>query len=102
MVFGLERQAPLGEQARELARFLVVARPFDRALALGQLGLILLVGIALAARTQRAQRALGPLAAVDARRSEEHHRVLNLLFFEAAQRLEILRENPDRTCLRTF
>src|SRR6266850_7183292 len=96
MVFGLEREAPLGQQARELARFLVVARPFERAPALGELGLILLVGVALAARAERAQRELGALAAVDPRRSEEDDRVLDFLLLESAQRLEVLREDPDR------
>src|SRR5262245_3914712 len=102
MVLGLERQAPLRQQTRQLARFFVIARPFDRALPLGQLGLILLVGVALAARAQGAQRAFGPFAAVDARRSEEHDRILDLLFLETAERLEILRENSDRTRFRTF
>src|SRR5207244_11726570 len=49
-----------------------------------------------AARPERLQRTLGALAAVDARRSEEDDGVLDLLILEAPQRLEVLREDPDR------
>ena len=62
----------------------------------------MLVGVVHAARPQRAQRPLGALAAVDAGRSEEHDRVLNLLILEAAQRLEILGEDANRPRLGAF
>jgi hypothetical protein len=39
------------------------------------------------------------LPAVHARRSEEDDRVLDVLVLEAAQRLEILGEDPDRARL---
>src|SRR6266498_3430185 len=35
------------------------------------------------------------LAAMDARRSKEHHRVLDVLCLEAAKRLEIFGQNPQ-------
>ena len=41
------------------------------------------------------ERPLGALTAFDTRGTEEHHRVLNPLFLEAAQRLEILGQYPD-------
>src|SRR5262245_51920955 len=99
MVVGLERQAPEREQPRELARLLVVARPFDRLARLRQLALVALVGVAHAARSQRPQRALRALAAVDARRTEEDDGVLDLLFPETPQRLEVLRQDADRARL---
>src|SRR5262249_26272005 len=96
VVLGLQRQRPRRQHPRELARFLVVARPLERLAALPQLALIVLVGVAHAARPQRLQRALRAFAAVDARRSEEDDGVLNLLILEAPQRLEVLRQDADR------
>ena len=72
----------------ELARLLVVLRPFDRLAALRGALSGMFVGVAFAARPQRRQRALRALAAVDSRRPEEDHGVLDLLLFEAAERLE--------------
>src|SRR6185295_20073246 len=89
MVLGLEAQGPGGEQAGQLARLLVVARPFHRLAAAAQFELVFLFRAVLAARPQRLQRPLGAIAAVDARRSEEDDGVLDLLFLEAAQRLEV-------------
>ena len=91
-----QRAAPRRQQARQLARFLVVARPLERLARLRQLGLIVLVGAVYAASPERAQRPLGALAAVDAGRSEEHDRVLNLLIREAAERFEIFRQDANR------
>ena len=51
---------------------------------------------------QREQRPLRPLAAVHSRRSEKHHGVLNLLFLEAAERLEVLGEDADGTRVCAF
>ena len=42
------------------------------------------------------QRRFGVLAAVNARRAEEHDGVLDVLRAEAAQRLEILGQDADR------
>ena len=47
-------------------------------------------------RSSTLERLLGVLAAVDARRAEEHDGVLDVLRLEAAQRLEILGEDPER------
>src|SRR6185503_11511631 len=47
-------------------------------------------------RAQRLQRALRPLAAVDACGAEKYDRVLDLLLLETAQRLQVLGEDPDR------
>ena len=97
MVLGRQRRLHVGQQARQLARVLVVARPLDAPCATSAArASIVLVGVAHAARLQRLQRALGPLAAVDARRPEEHDRVLDLLVLEAAQRLEVLGQDADR------
>ena len=93
---------PRGEQPRELPRVLVVARPLEGLAALAQFGLVLRVGLVHAARPQRLQRALGALAAVDPRRSEEDDGVLDLLLLESAQRLEVLGEDPDRPGLVAF
>ena len=46
------------------------------------------------------QRALAPLAAVHARRTEEHDRVLDVLLPEPPERLEILGEDPERSRIR--
>jgi hypothetical protein len=102
VIFRLEGERPGGEQPRQLARLFVVARPLERLAALFQLPLVLLVGVGDAPRAQRLQRALRALAAVDACGSEEHDRVLNFLLFEAAQRLEVLRQDPDRTRFGTL
>src|SRR6185436_3121914 len=77
-------------------------RPFDRLPRSRQLHLIVLVGDFDATRAKHPQRARRALAAVDARRSEEHDRVLDALFLEAPQRFEILGENPDRARFRAF
>jgi len=79
----------------ELARLLVVARPLEGAARARQLALVGVVGVLHAARAKALQRALGALAAVDARRAEEDDGVLNFLLLESAQRLEVLGENPD-------
>jgi hypothetical protein len=39
---------------------------------------------------------------VDAGRSEEHDRILDVLLPEAAERLEVLGQDPDRTCVRAL
>ena len=98
MVFGRERATPRGEGAGELARLLVVARPLDGLAGLLQFDLETVVGGADTAGPQRLERPLGALAAVDARRSEEDDRVLNLLVPEPPQRLEVLGENSNRPC----
>src|SRR5260221_9090380 len=95
MVLGGEGYAPRREQPRQLARFLVVPGPLERLAALAQLHRVEIVGAHFAARPQRLQRPLRTLAAVDARRTEKHDRVLNLLFLEATKRLEIFGQNAD-------
>ena len=96
MVLAGQRARPFGQQPRQLARVLVEARPLDRLARSVQFRLIVLVGVLHAAGAERAERARRPLAAVDPRRPEKHHRVLNLLFLEAAQRLEVLGEDAER------
>jgi hypothetical protein len=64
--------------------------------------LVLFVGVAFAARAQRRQRPLRAFAAVDSRRPEEDHRVLDLLLLEAAERLEVLGQNANGTCVTAF
>src|SRR5262249_29255819 len=82
-------------------RFLVVARPLERLAAAPQLALVGLVGVLDTARAQTLQRAFGALAAVHPRRTEEDDGVLNFLLLKSAQRLEVLREDPDRPRLWT-
>src|SRR5215467_10590484 len=96
MILGLERQTPCRKQPGKLPRFFVVACPLHRLARAIQLGLVLISSIADAARPERPQGLFGPCLAVDAGGSKEDHRVLNLLFFEAAKRLEILRKDADR------
>ena len=97
VVRGGERQAPLRQHPRELARILVKARPLESLARLVQFFLVRGVGVALAARAERPQRTFRAFTAVDARRAEKHHGVLYPLLFEASQRFEILGHNPDRT-----
>src|SRR5229473_143570 len=85
MILRRKGQAPLREQAGQLAGFLVVASPLESPPTLAQLDLKLLFGIALTAGPQRAERSLGAFAAVDARRSEEHYGVLDALLPEPPQ-----------------
>jgi hypothetical protein len=90
----LERLRPLRQEPRQRTGILVVLRPLDGLSAACQV----LVD-RLAARSEspleRCERLLGMRTAVDPRRAEEHDGVLDILCFEAAQRLEILGENPD-------
>ena len=102
MIRGPERRAPLREEARQLARVLVVARPLERLARAGQLRLVRGVRVARAARPQRPQRPFGALAAVDPRRSEEDDRVLDPLLLEPSERLEVLGENADRARFLAF
>src|SRR5262245_51484739 len=95
MIGGAERDAPGGEQPRQLTRFLVETRPFERLPGFPQFSFVRGVGVAFAPRAQRPQRALRALAAVDARRPEEHNSVLNPLLLEAAERFEIFGDDPD-------
>src|SRR6476646_2600766 len=96
MILGLERQAPCREQPGKLAGFFVVACPLHRLARAVQLGLVLVRGIADAASAERSQRLFGARLAVYAGRPKKDHRVLSLLLFEAAKRLEILRQDTDR------
>ena len=95
VILGLQAQGPRREQPGQLARVLVIARPFEGAADLVQLLDVLLVGVAHAACAQRPQRQLRALAAGDARRSEEHDGILDLLLPETPERLEVLRKNPN-------
>ena len=95
MVLGGQRLAPLGEEAGQLPGFLVVAGPLDGLLRLAQFGLIFLIRVVLAPGTQRLERARCALAAVHARRSEEDDGVLDALFLEAPERLQVLGKHPD-------
>src|SRR5262249_24457065 len=88
---------PGGEQAGELARVLVITRPFERFACLLQLGVEHLGCIADSSRPQRHLGAFGALPAVDPRRAEEHHRVLDLLLLESSERLEVLGEDSNGT-----
>jgi len=60
------------------------------------------VTIAFTACAQHRQRALRAFAAVDSRRPEKDHGVLDLLLFEAAERLEVLGQNANRTRVPAF
>src|SRR5262245_1248590 len=51
---------------------------------------------------QPLERAFGVLTAVDARRAEEDHGVLNVLRLEPFPAFEILRQDPDRPCFCAF
>src|SRR5438132_1019179 len=99
MVFRSERQTPARQPARHFARVLVEAGPFDARARPRELGLVLRVVFADAARSQRFQRAFGALARFDARRSEKDDRVLDFLVLEAAERFEIFRQNPKGAAL---
>src|SRR4029434_2731902 len=99
MVFRAEPERPLCQQPGELARLLVVARPLDRLAPADEM----LVGVPAALPHhlphQGLERRLRLLAAVDARGSEKNDSVLDALRLEAAQRLEVLGEDADRTRL---
>ena len=61
------------------------------------MGWLFAVALGLQRESRRAVwGALGPLAAVDARRSEEHDGVLDPLIAESTERLEILGQYADR------
>src|SRR5438874_10270410 len=94
-----QADGPGRQEPGKLARLFVIAGPLDGLLRLVELRHVLLVGVPLAPRLERVQRALGPLAAVDARRPEEDHRVLNLLLLEPSERLEIFRQDAYRARL---
>src|SRR5690242_8441512 len=90
-----QREAPLRQLVRDGPGVFVVAGPFDRLAAatqrLGKLARALTVALA-----QALQRAGRFLAAVHARGSEEDDGVLDVLLLQAAERLEVFRENADR------
>ena len=94
-----QRPAPHRQQAGQFAGVLVVFRPLKGFARFLQLVLIVRVGAVHTARLERLQRALRPLAAVDACRPEKHDRVLDLLAFETAERFEVLGQEADRTRL---
>src|SRR5437762_744774 len=97
MVLGGEGYAPRREQPRQLTRLLVVPGPLERLAALAQLHRVEVLGPDFAARPQGLQRPLCALAAIHARRTEKDDRVLNLLFLEATERLEIFSDDADGT-----
>ena len=92
----LERQAPLGQLVRELARVLVVARPLDRLAAALQRG-----------EVRRGPRVASRFAAARARarrrsrlctRAEPKNTTVSWMFccLKPAERLEVLGEDPER------
>ena len=97
-----QREAPTRQTARHFTCVLVVFRPFDVPPRSSELGLILRVGVADAARAQRLERTLGALARIDASRTKEHDGVLNLLGLEAPQRLEIFGQDAKRPSVFTL
>ncbi len=101
VILGFQRDRPRREQPRQLARIFVEPRPLERLATLSQLRFVLVAQAfaVFAPRAQRLQRPLSALAAVDARRSEKDDRVLDLLFLEAAKRLEVFSEDTDRSCI---
>jgi hypothetical protein len=98
-VLRADGERPLREHARQLARFLVVARPLDRAAALARRSRRRR-GCADAVHLhQLVERVLRRLAAVNARRPEEHDGVLDVLELEATLRLEVFGEDADGACI---
>src|SRR5262245_3468321 len=90
MMSGVQTRGPLGEERRQLARLLVVPRPLHRLLHPAQV-IVCSCG-ALAAKTTKEplHRLFGVFTTVNPCRAEEHDGVLDVLHFEAAERLEVL------------
>src|SRR5262249_54809259 len=92
----LEREAPLRQLVRKLAGVFVVSRPFER-LAASLQRRRMLRGLRMVPALKALERALGLNAAVDARGAEKDDGVLDVLRFQPPQRLQVLRDDPDRT-----
>ena len=91
----VEPARPFGQHAREHARVFVIPRPLDGAAAARE-DLRHLATRADAVRfRQLVERLLRGFAAVNTRRSKEHHRVLDVLDLEAALRLEVFGQDAD-------
>src|SRR5262245_12246358 len=96
MVRTHERHRPLCQEARELARVFVVARPLEGTLAAPQMYVGVRVRPTNELPAQPLERLGSMLAAVYARRPEEDDGVLNVFALEASERLQILGEDAER------
>ena len=91
-----ERLRPLGDQPRQLARLLVIAGPLHRLAPTRQVRVAARPGPRAEAAFEPLERLFGAFTAVDARRAEEDHGVLDVLRLESTERFEILGEDAER------
>src|SRR3954447_13282595 len=101
-MFARERAGPGCQQPSQLARLFVVARPLERLPASLPFRFVVAIGVRHPSGPQRLECALRPFAAVHSSRAEEHHRVLDLLLAKAAQGLQVLGENANRSTVGTL
>src|SRR5687768_7331999 len=90
---------PRRQQASQFPGLFVIPRPLHRLAAAGQVRLELYARAPAGPLLQLLEGLLGRFAAVNARRPEKDHGVLDVLRLEATERLEILGENAKRACL---